>query len=105
MGKDDLQAYALTETCSCSRLPRTLWKTSSTALLVNRAGLDIQAFVEARAALPDRRFASVYADHRQVSDVLGDNLLGGGLPLARTGGLFGMVSPLMDSAEDYRAGK
>ena len=73
MGKDDLQAFdrdllmfATTEDALEYVLDRVACEQSR--------GLDLQAFVEARAALPDRRFASVYVDHRQVSDVLGDNL-------------------------------
>ena len=49
-------------------------------------------FIEARAALPSRRFASIYLDYGRVSDD------GSGLPLmGLMGGVYGLGSPLTGS--------
>ena len=73
MGKDDLQAFDRDLLMFATTEDALEYVRDRVACEQSR-GLDLQAFVEARAALPDRRFASGYVDHRQVSDVLGDNL-------------------------------
>ena len=102
-----LQAYALTEdllvfATTEDALEEVLDRVAGEQ---NETLASDEDFIEARAVLPDRRFASVYVDYRQVSDVLEDDLFGGSLRLAVAGGLSGVVSPLMDSAEDACAGK
>ena len=93
--EDNFQAYTLTEDL-------LVFATTNGVLedILDRVGGEQERtlasdedFIEARAALPGRRFASIYVDYRQLSDDVG-----GGLPLmGQMGGLYGLGSPLTGS--------
>ena len=105
--EDNLQAYALTEDLLVFATTDGVLEDILDRLdgEQSRTLASDEDFKEARAALPDRRFASVYVDYRRLSKALGGDLLGRGLPLAGIGGFYGLGSPLVGSMGDACDGK
>ena len=87
VARDDKQAYALTgDSLVFATSEETLGEVlDRVAGKQTRTLASAEEFMEARAALPERRFTSIYVDYRRVSDVVSDlgapGLLGSMYPL------------------------
>ena len=97
--EDSRQAYALTEgllvfATTGEALKEVLERVTGEE---TRTLASNEEFIEARTALPDRRFTSVYVDYRRLSDVTGEVLP---LTTGLMGGLYGPGSLLMGPVGD-----